>query len=264
MLFIAIKQRVVWESWYFHPTHEGWEKHPQFPKSRRFLWSIHLLLLCPADFRPIGHPQIHLNPESVILRGLFTEKNNSYTEGRVPSLTTPMWEKKAFYLTWSAGQSVMSVVTAASALHTQWCCKEHAAELLLKEEEAEFRRQRTQILCRNTAFPGSVTHRTAWKDLSSILLWGKILGLCNKLLQDKCMRILIMKASCSSMLQLIKRSKSWSLRVSWEVDSRAHFIPEKQKWHTAPVPALPLATQETSRECFRKNKPPNFHQQHAG
>lgn len=125
LLFIAIKQRVVWESWYFQPTHEGWEKHPQFPK-RRFLWSIQLLLLCPTDFRPIGHPWLHLNPASVILRGLFTQKNNSYTEGRLPSLTTPIWEKKkvgwseAFYLTWLAGQPVMAVVTAVCALHTQW------------------------------------------------------------------------------------------------------------------------------------------------
>lgn len=93
LLFIAIKQRVVWESWYFQPTHEGWEKHPQFPK-RRFLWSIQLLLLCPTDFRPIGHPWLHLNPASVILRGHFTQKNNSFTEGRLPSLTTPIWEKK--------------------------------------------------------------------------------------------------------------------------------------------------------------------------
>lgn len=129
------------------------------------------------------------------------------------------------------------------------------------EEEAGFRRQRTQI-CRNPAFPGSVTRRTAREDLSSTLLWGIILVLCNKLLQDRCMKVLIMKASCS-MLQLIKRSKSSSLPVSWEVGSRAHFIPEKQKWHTAPVPALPMATQET-REGFSKNKQPHFYQQHVG
>lgn len=153
------------------------------------------------------------------------------------------------------------------------CCREHAAELLLREEEALFRRQRTQI-CRNPAFPASVTHRTAREDLSSTLLWGIILGSCNKLLQDKCMRILIMKASCSSMLQLIKRSRSWSLPVYWEVGSRAHFIPEKQKWHRrstfhsreaeAPMPDLPMATQETNREGFGKNKPPHFYQQHVG
>lgn len=75
----------------FHPTHEGWEKHPQFPKRKRFLWLINLLLLCLTDFRHTGHPWLLLNPASVILRGLFPEKKNSYTEGRLSSLTTPIW-----------------------------------------------------------------------------------------------------------------------------------------------------------------------------
>lgn len=116
--------------------------------------------------------------------------------------------------------------------------------------EAEFRRQRTQV-CRNPAFIGSVAHKITWEDLSSTFLWRIILGLCNKLLQDKCMRILIIKASCSSMLQPVKRSKSWSLPVSCEVGSRAHFTPEKQKWHTATVPDLLVATQENQQGGFQ-------------
>lgn len=163
-----------------------------------------------------------------------------------------------FCLAWSAGQSVKAVVTAACALHTQGVLQGTCSRAAIKGGGS--RVQETTQICRNPAFPGSVTYRTAWEDLSSTLLWGIILGLCNKLLQDKWMRILIMKASCSSMLQLIKRSKFWSLPVSWEVGSRVHFIPEKQKWQRAPVPALPMATQETSREGFSKNKPPHFYQ----
>lgn len=49
----------------------------------------------------------------------------------------------------------------------------------------------------------------------------------------------------------IKRSKSWSLPVSCEVGSSAHFILKKQKQHTATVPDLPVAAQENQRGGFQ-------------
>lgn len=124
LLFFPHKTEGCLESCYLHPRHERWEKHPQLPKRRRFLQSVHLLLLCPTDFRPssASFQSCKCDPKRAFY---WQKKKDSYTEGRLPSLRTPMWEKKvvriqAFYLTWSAGQSVMAVVTAACALHTQW------------------------------------------------------------------------------------------------------------------------------------------------
>lgn len=55
----------------------------------------------------------------------------------------------------------------------------------------------------------------------------------------------------SILLQPINRPKSWSLPVSCKVSSRAHFIPEKQMWHTAAVPDLPVYTQEKQQGGFQ-------------
>lgn len=142
--------------------------------------------------------------------------------------------------------------TAECTVYAPWAFQGNRSRATIMGWEVEFGRQITQI-CRNPAFVHAVARRIAWEDLSSTFVWGIILGSFHK--QDKCRRVLIMKASCCGPSK--NQNLDHCLSPVKLVAELTSF--RRNRCDMQPLCLTCLCThRKSSREGSSKNKPPVF------